>query len=112
MEWMREHPWAALSLGLAAGFLLAGSRRRRRRIPERWINPRFGVQIEALQRAYLEGRRDERWGLEPRKLTAWRDFKARPTLGGELWRATTDLGGIVAQSASSLWSGVKRLVRR
>lgn len=62
---IRDYPWAAIAVGIGAGFLLAGSASRRK---ARRVDPRV---LQELERAYLEGRVDERQNRPTRMMGDW-----------------------------------------
>lgn len=64
---IRDYPWAAIAIGIGVGFLLAGSASRRGK-PERHADPRV---LQELERAYLEGRIDERQNRPTRLVEDW-----------------------------------------
>jgi ElaB/YqjD/DUF883 family membrane-anchored ribosome-binding protein len=66
INWVRRHPLAALTLSVAAGFLLAGSPKLSRR-------RRAAHLTRELERAYQEGREDERGNYSPRQRPDWRE---------------------------------------
>lgn len=64
---IRDYPWAAVGVAVAVGFLLAGSSSKRKE-RERHVDPRV---LAELERAYLEGRVDERQNRPTRALGDW-----------------------------------------
>lgn len=64
LNWIRENPWAAIGIGAAVGFIIAG---RGRRQPD--------VLTRELESAYLEGRRDEQNGQRLKETEYWRNRK-------------------------------------
>lgn len=69
VNWLRAHPWATIALSVGTGFLLAGSSGHRRHR----IDPRL---LQEMERAYLEGRVDERQNLPTRRVSDWQKFAA------------------------------------
>lgn len=69
VNWLRAHPWATIALSVGAGFVLAGSSSHRRR----GVHPRL---LHEMERAYLEGRVDERQNLPTRRSSDWQQFAA------------------------------------
>lgn len=69
VNWLRAHPWATIALSVGVGFALAGSSRRR----HRRVDPRL---LQEMERAYLEGRVDERQNLPTRRSSDWQQFAA------------------------------------
>jgi hypothetical protein len=67
LNWVREHPWATIALSVGVGFVLAGSRETRRRP----VDPKL---LQEMERAYLEGRVDERQNLPTRRWSDWEDM--------------------------------------
>ncbi len=64
---IRDYPWAAIAVGVGVGFLLAGSASRRK-TKEARVDPRV---LQELERAYLEGRVDERQNRPTRIMDDW-----------------------------------------
>ena len=66
INWIREHPLAALTLTVAAGFLLAGS-------PKLNQHRRTAHVTRELEKAYHQGREDERDNHPARQWPDWRE---------------------------------------
>jgi hypothetical protein len=66
INWIREHPLAALTLTIAAGFLLAGS-------PKLNQRRRTAQVTRELEKAYHQGRDDERDNHPARQRPEWRE---------------------------------------
>lgn len=66
-NWVRENPWIAIGLGLAAGYLVARPRPRR--------SSAHSTLARELEAAYLEGRRDEIGRFPVRETAYWEGRK-------------------------------------
>jgi hypothetical protein len=64
---IRDYPWVAIAVGVGVGFLLAGTASRRKEKEHR-VDPRV---LQELERAYLEGRVDERQNRPTRIMDDW-----------------------------------------
>src|SRR4051812_45542821 len=71
INWMREYPLTALTLSVAAGFLLAGS-------PILSQRRRDAHLTRELEKAYHQGREDERVNYPPRQWPDWRESINKP----------------------------------
>jgi len=66
INWIREHPLVALTIGVAAGFLLSGS-------PKLNQRRKAAHLTRELEQAYRQGREDERGNYPPKQWPDWRD---------------------------------------
>lgn len=113
MNLIRDYPWAAIAVGVGVGFLLAGSASRRKERQHR-VDPRI---LQELERAYLEGRVDERQNRPTRMMGDWersgRELDSRTardfSLAGVLLDVSKPLlRGLTAGLGSLLGSRMRR----
>jgi hypothetical protein len=64
---IRDYPWVAIAVGVGVGFLLAGTASRHKEKEHR-VDPQV---LQELERAYLEGRVDERQNRPTRIMDDW-----------------------------------------
>ncbi len=66
INWIRAHPFAALTLSITVGFLLSSSSRFNQRRKAAYV-------VRELEKAYHQGREDERDNRPPRQWPDWRE---------------------------------------
>lgn len=103
-NWIRESPWVAIALGLAAGYLVARPRRK---------TSRHSALVHELETAYLEGRRDEIGHFPVRDKAYWQDrglvvpeSRPAPATGNLLLRVVEPVAKVAAEVLTRALTGI------